>query len=634
MKALPAKICLVGGDDGLRDEICAASLAMGCTVITDETPEAVLHHLKGTFGTVVIVDGDESHAAETVCALKTATAKPTILVAAATANMRQVMHELEDLADDFILKPLNTLALEIALYRACKLDRVARIEVEAQTAAAQRVETEQLLTARQVVDKMSLFISRLTDDLQGGISYFNEMPNFVAIHDRNCMILTVNPVYLNLIGNKIGKHSWEIYGGEQGSRDDCPVAKTIESGRVMSMHAVVKYRSGARVPVIVYTAPIYDNDGEVELILEVFAGTKEIEQLSSEIKSTQQRCRQLFDAVPCYVAVLDRRLFITALNRRFRKDFGARSGQNFHDLVIAGGKTAAASPIDRTLDDAKPHQSEMVLTSRKGKQHIMLAWTSPITTAAGKLIQILVIFMDVTELRTLQDNLSTLGMMIGTVSHSLKGSLTGLDGALYLIESGFYRDSPGKIEEGLDVAKLMVQRIRKLVVDILYYAKDRQLSLESTDVLQFAQEVAAQVDQRIRGADIAFACDTGNAHGAFEIDRTLVRSALVNILENAVEACLADTLKESHSISLRVDSGRNNVLFEIGDTGVGMDQEQTKQMFTPFYSTKGERGTGLGLFITNKVIRKHGGTLTVNTNPGVGAEFRIQLPRHVPGVAR
>ena len=88
-------------------------------------------------------------------------------------------------------------------------------------------------------------------------------------------------------------------------------------------------------------------------------------------------------------------------------------------------------------------------------------------------------FMDISELRRMQGNLSALGLMIGTISHSLKGCLTGLDASLYLIETGFYRNKPARIEEGIDVTKLMIDRIRKLVLDILYYSKERELKLET-----------------------------------------------------------------------------------------------------------------------------------------------------------
>ena len=116
-------------------------------------------------------------------------------------------------------------------------------------------------------------------------------------------------------------------------------------------------------------------------------------------------------------------------------------------------------------------------------------------------------FMDITQLHEMRDNLSTLGLMLGTISHSLRGCLSGLDAGLYLIETGFYRNRSAQIEEGLDVTKLMADRIRKLVLDILYYSKERDLEIEEVEIWRFAKEVAIQIETRIKAANIQFITD-------------------------------------------------------------------------------------------------------------------------------
>jgi len=211
----------------------------------------------------------------------------------------------------------------------------------------------------------------------------------------------------------------------------------------------------------------------------------------------------------------------------------------------------------------------------------------------------------------------------------LKGCLTGLDVGLYRIDTGFYRNQPGRIEEGLEVAKLMVERVRKQVQNILFYTKERKLVIQLTKVEQFATDVAANVDQRIRGANIAFLCEFEPDLGEIEIDPDLVRSTLINILENAMEACIEDRSDKTHQITFRVSRKDNDVQFDVIDNGSGMNENQIKNMFTMFYTTKGSKGTGLGLFIANKTVRKHGGHITVDSLPGLGTTFYIRLPRRV-----
>ena len=236
-------------------------------------------------------------------------------------------------------------------------------------------------------------------------------------------------------------------------------------------------------------------------------------------------------------------------------------------------------------------------------------------------------FMDITQLHQMKDNLSTLGLMIGTIAHSLRGCLTGLNASLYLIERGFYRNLPAQIEEGLDVTKLMADRIQKLVLNILYYAKERDLEIEEVEVWQFAKEVAILVETRIKAANIEFVTDFSYESGHMAIDPEIIRAALINILENAMEACIEDARAIRHTIrfSARVDDA--NVYFDISDNGPGIEKEQAAKIFQLFSSTKGKRGTGIGLFVTRKVILKHGGTITVDASLDEGANFRITLPR-------
>ena len=236
-------------------------------------------------------------------------------------------------------------------------------------------------------------------------------------------------------------------------------------------------------------------------------------------------------------------------------------------------------------------------------------------------------FMDITRLHKMQLNLSSLGLMVGTISHSLKGCLTGLDASLYLIETGFYRNKPARIEEGLDVTKLMVDRIRKLVLDILYYAKERDLQLTNVDVWQFAKDVSTSIETRIRAANIQFECNLPTDLGTVDIDTETLRPALINLLENAMEACIEDPSDKKHLIRFDVWGEETQVVFEVSDNGPGIEADQVPKIFRLFYSSKGHKGTGIGLFITRKVILKHGGRITVNTQPGGGARFKVILPR-------
>jgi len=143
-------------------------------------------------------------------------------------------------------------------------------------------------------------------------------------------------------------------------------------------------------------------------------------------------------------------------------------------------------------------------------------------------------------------------------------------------------------------------------------------------------ELASAVRPKIEQAGIEFIRRIDEAVGDVEIDPGFVHSALMNIFENAVDACLRDEGQKDHRIEFDVRRSSERIIFDVTDNGVGMDAATVSNLFTPFFSSKGRGGTGLGLFISNQIIRQHGGTIQVKSTPGRGSRFSIAIPKNPP----
>jgi len=230
------------------------------------------------------------------------------------------------------------------------------------------------------------------------------------------------------------------------------------------------------------------------------------------------------------------------------------------------------------------------------------------------------------EKTELQDNLSNLGLMVGSISHGIKGLLTGLDGGLYLLGSGLKANDLMKIEEGGNILKMMVERIRRMVSDILFYAKERNLRRDEVDILTFANDVLRVVEPKSKTLNIALVKDFDFSVDKIHIDAGFVHSALINILENAIDACIRNDQKKNHKIVFSVKNDEKHLFFIVSDNGIGMDTETQDKLFTLFFSSKGQEGTGLGLFLSNKIIAQHGGSINVDSVQGQGSRFTIKIP--------
>lgn len=232
----------------------------------------------------------------------------------------------------------------------------------------------------------------------------------------------------------------------------------------------------------------------------------------------------------------------------------------------------------------------------------------------------------VREKSLLQDHLSSLGMMIGSVSHGIKGLLTGLDGGIYLLGSGLRTNDAARVEEGWQTIQMMAERIRKMVLDILFYAKERDLQWEKVDFDRFVEDIGRLMENRLKKTAITFVRDFRGPLADCTIDPGSVHMALTNLFDNAVDACLRHTGRSDHRITFGAASDPGGITLSVTDTGTGMDADTQEKLFTLFFSSKGPKGTGLGLFITKKIIEQHGGRIKVASAPGRGSRFTIVLP--------
>ena len=322
---------------------------------------------------------------------------------------------------------------------------------------------------------------------------------------------------------------------------------------------------------------------------------------------------QLFDEVPCYISVQNRQFRLTATNRLFKRDFSSEIGGFCHKIYKHRESHCPECPVARTFEDGRRHQTEDVVTARSGKQYNVLIWTAPIKNENGEITQVMEMATNITQIRQLQDHLTSLGLMLGSVSHGVKGMLAALDGGVYQLETGMEKKDAQRIIKGMTQIRQSQERIRKIVSEILNYAKSGGLQFATTDVAAFATAFIETVRPMTEKCDITLNVDIAAGLGQIDIDSNWFDQVLRNFIDNAVDACVADVDTIDHRIDFKVYAAGQNtaVVFEIADNGIGMDETARQKMFSLFFTSKGAKGTGLGLFIAHNIIRQHGGHIDV-----------------------
>jgi PAS domain S-box-containing protein len=456
--------------------------------------------------------------------------------------------------------------------------------------------------------------------------YWEEMPCYLSVHDRNFRIIDGNRRFREDFGERIGQYCYKVYKGRDEICPNCPVEATFADGQNHPSEQLLTTQDGREVPVMVHTTAITDDGGEVVAVMEMHTDIDEVKRLQGLLHRSQERLAQLFEEVPCFITVQGPDRVIQHANRRFRETFGDPVGENCFKMYKHRDEQCLVCPMQQTFDDGEAREHEEVLFTKDGEKLSALCTTAPLRNGDGEVEAVIEMSIDITQIRELQSQLASIGLLVGSISHGIKGLLTGLDGGIYMVNSGFTKDKPERVEKGWEMVQRNVERIRSMVLDILYYAKDRELIVEDVDLAAIVSEVRAGLEKKASDADTEVRISLSDDVDIFAGDPQAIRAMLLNLLENSLDACRMDKDKGDHWIRLEVRRDAPWILIEVEDNGLGMDQETREKIFSLFFSSKGIKGTGLGLFISNKIVDKHGGTIQVDSEPGRGTRFMVRLP--------
>ena len=238
------------------------------------------------------------------------------------------------------------------------------------------------------------------------------------------------------------------------------------------------------------------------------------------------------------------------------------------------------------------------------------------------------------------ERLAAIGQTVANLSHHIKNILQGVSGGSYLIQSGLKNHDENLISKGWSIVERNQGKISSLVMDMLTFSKERTAEPELDNMNDALDEVVDLMKPRAEEFDVKLTWVRNEQIPEFYFDRNLINRAVLNLITNAIDAAaenvsqqLADMSGASKSIpqgavSVTLSWGEipTNVRISVTDNGAGVPANQVEQIFIPFVSTKGSKGTGLGLPVVKKVVTEHGGTVTCVPLEKGGTVFHIDLP--------
>lgn len=222
-----------------------------------------------------------------------------------------------------------------------------------------------------------------------------------------------------------------------------------------------------------------------------------------------------------------------------------------------------------------------------------------------------------------KERLAAIGQAVAGMAHHTKNIITSLGGATDLIEQGMQERNFDLLSRAWPIIKRSTRRISNVVQDMLTYSKPRQPRLEPCDLGALLTDVNESFAELFAQRKVEIVIDVSRVLGPVMLDNQAMGRCLFNLLTNAADEVPAAGGRIEITAEA-LEAGGFSI--EVSDNGPGVPQERRAEIFEPFFSTKGARGTGIGLAVSRKIVREHGGDLTLCERPGTGAVFRIEIP--------
>ncbi len=226
------------------------------------------------------------------------------------------------------------------------------------------------------------------------------------------------------------------------------------------------------------------------------------------------------------------------------------------------------------------------------------------------------------------ERLAAVGETVAGLSHTIKNIAGGLDGGIFVLQQGIEQEDATYLRQGWDLVRGNVDRIKALSLDLLNFAKIDRLDYRLVNPQLPAREVVDLMASRAGEHGMDLVLDVQAGLTPIYMDPRGIHQCLLNLVTNAIDACLeTDPADGSQRIVLAVSpTGDGGVCYRVTDTCCGMDEATQARLFQRFFTTKGERGTGIGLMLTRSIVHRHNGTIDVSSQPGQGTCFSIHLP--------
>lgn len=464
------------------------------------------------------------------------------------------------------------------------------------------------------------------------MTIFDNVPCYITVIDRNFKVVKSNRNFQKTFGKYPGTHCFESYKKQKDTCEECAAMMVFRDGKTHNSLQEGYDKKGNKVVYMVTATPYSKEDGQVKYVIEMALDVTQTFLLERHLKEAREFHQIMIQSTLTGIIADNKDGIINIYNPSAKKMLNYPTNEVVNK--IPGEKLYPRnflSAIEEGDDTVSFREGE--LTDYKGNK-VPIAFSGVRLKKDNEYIGKVMFFQDISKIKQLEseiieaERLAAVGQTVAGLAHGIKNVLMGLEGGMYVVNSGMNRGNNELVKQGWDMLQNNIEKISSFVKEFLNFARGTTLKVELTDPYIIANDIVELYKDTMIQSGIEFLPELEENIDKAPMDTHGVHTCIANLISNAIDACLMSDRKKA-TITFSLFEKNGTICYEVKDNGSGMDYEVKKKVFTSFFTTKGSgQGTGLGLLTTRKIVHEHGGKVSFESTLGKGSVFRLEFPRN------
>ncbi len=449
-------------------------------------------------------------------------------------------------------------------------------------------------------------------------------------------LLDANPALVQMLGfdtkEELLRHNFADFYDNAEDREKF-IRLVGEKGSVQNVEIVLRRTDGRKIYALTTGFAIRDVSGKPVRLQGIIMDVTERLEIERKLHREQEFGRQLIECFPDLIAVMDREGRFTFMSDRVREMLGVTPQDYLGRRIGSSAHPEDQDPVLKMVRDIVDGrtgnaQVESRVRHTNGEWRTLRTSASPMFDEEGRITGVVASVRDVTEAHLAEqrsaqkEKLAAMGQMMAGAAHELNNPLTAILGVSDLLRE---RATDETNRRQIELILQQARRAAAIIQNLLAFSRPGAQGRTKFRLDEVLRDVIRSQSALLAAKNISVKFDPPGDGSLVEGDRRLLTQIFSNLVINGEQSIASARDHGAIEIALLKSDGR--VCVTVKDDGAGIAEENLTKIFDPFFTTKRPGGgSGLGLTICLAVVKDHGGTIEVDSDPGEGATFRVFLP--------